>query len=159
MRTRAFVVAKVGENALLRGERASACGGCAGKAACGTLGSWNNTRHIEMLAANPLRAQVGDQVEVEVPDRSMLRASFRLYALPLLVFLCVGGLAFLLAPTWGMDPDVTAALSGILGMAACYRWIAANDHMDRKEMARIVAILESASSGSENARFSSHPPT
>ena len=133
------VVSVHGDQAVVRGRRASACGSCAGKASCGTLGSWVE-RFAEMRVINTVAASVGDTVVVEVPDGLLLRVAFTLYGLPMLVFL-ISGLAvrsLALALGWHA-PEALAAAGGLLGVAAAYAWIYFR-HRPQTLDARIVRI-------------------
>lgn len=118
MEQTAVVIEVRGGEAVVRARRASACGGCAGQSACGTLGSWSN-RVAEMRVANPVDARVGDVVSVQVPQGALLRAAARLYGVPMLGFFTAGFLARGLALAWGMaSPDAWAALGALAGTGA-----------------------------------------
>lgn len=117
------VVSVHGDEALVRGRRASACGTCAGKASCGTLGSWIE-RFAEMRVKNTVRALAGDTVVVDVPDGLLLRMAFRLYGLPMLAFLIAGLMMRSLALALGWSAaEAIAAAGGLLGVVAAYAWI------------------------------------
>lgn len=108
--------------ALLQGVKKSACGSCAGRASCGTMGSWV-TRALQLRTSNTLGAKTGDLVEVEVPDRHLMIASLLLYGLPLLAFF-IGGITLRwLAAMVGLSVDVGFLLGGGLGMALAW-WLA-----------------------------------
>jgi sigma-E factor negative regulatory protein RseC len=117
-----------GEQAWVLGVRESSCSSCAGKTSCATLGSWN-AKPVRMRVHNAMGAAVGDEVVVEVPDRFVLLATWRLYGQPMVAFLLVG-LACRAAATglgWH-DVDAPAAVAGILAVAAYYllgrrRWL------------------------------------
>ncbi|MBS7228683.1 MAG: SoxR reducing system RseC family protein [Eubacteriales bacterium] len=66
-----------GGTAVVRFKRTKACGQCK---ACFTLGS--EEADIEM--ENTLNASVGDVVEIELRERSMVKASLIMYGIPLL---------------------------------------------------------------------------
>lgn len=117
-----------GDEAWVLGVRESSCSSCAGKASCATLGSWN-TKPVRMRVRNPLGAAVGDEVVVEVPDRFVLQATWRLYGRPMVIFLLVGLLCRQLALAAGIHAaDALAACGGIASMVAYYllgrsRWL------------------------------------
>ena len=109
-----------GEIAVVRAQRASSCGSCAGKSACSTLGSWKE-RSMELHVVNRMGAVVGDEVVVEIPDHFILKSAFQLYGLPMFIFFVAGIAAYLLAPVLGFeDRDLWAALSGILSVVIYY---------------------------------------
>jgi sigma-E factor negative regulatory protein RseC len=117
-----------GDEAWVLGVRESSCSSCAGKASCATLGSWN-TKPVRMRVRNTLGATVGDEVVVEVPDRFVLQATWRLYGRPMVAFLLVGLLCRQLGLAAGIHAvDAVAACGGIAAVAAYYllgrrRWL------------------------------------
>ncbi|MDQ6960865.1 MAG: SoxR reducing system RseC family protein [Mariprofundaceae bacterium] len=122
MEQAATVVDVMGHAALVRGRRASACGQCAGKSACGTLGSWVE-RFSEMRVANPLGARAGDEVIVSVPDGVLMRAAIRLYGVPMLGFFTAGFLFRYLAFRFEVaSPELWAAGGALAGMIAVLVW-------------------------------------
>lgn len=80
MRERAVVVSNKGSLAKVEIVRSSACDHCRG---CEV-----GTRHktIEVWANNPLKAQVGQTVEIELEAATMLTATFIVYVIPLIAF-------------------------------------------------------------------------
>ncbi|MBN4082523.1 SoxR reducing system RseC family protein [Mariprofundus ferrooxydans] len=126
MRQIVFVTETHGDEAIVVGERASSCNSCAGKASCKTLGSWKEGsgegRILKLRVKNEMSAEVGDEVVIEVADDLLLKTAFRLYGVPMLVFIAIGSVVSLIMQ--GQDiAGVTAALSGILGVVAYYAWI------------------------------------
>jgi len=121
MRQTAFVTEIHGDMAIVASERASSCGSCAGKASCHTLGSWKEAaqqgRVLSLNVKNAVGARLGDEVVIEVPDGLMLKTAFRLYGIPMLSFILVGGLVY----PWG--GDVASALFGMLSVFVYYAWI------------------------------------
>ena len=129
--------------ALVRGRRATACGSCAGKSACGTLGSWVE-RFAEMRVANPLGAKIGDEVTIKVPDGEFLRAALRLYGAPMLGFFVVGFATRALAFSMGAaSPELWAAAGALAGMAGVFMWLRLAEK-ERMSGARIVHIRAQA---------------
>jgi len=128
-----------GDEALVRGRRATACGSCAGKSSCGTLGSWVE-RFAEMRVLNPLGAKVGDEVTIEVPDGEFLRAALRLYGAPMLGFFAAGFSMRALAFATGLaSPEFWAAGGALLGMAAVFLYLRGAEK-ETMSGARIVRI-------------------
>jgi len=122
MRSQLEVIAIEGEYALLQGVKKSACGSCAGRASCGTMGAWV-TRALQLRTPNTLGAKAGEVVEVEVPDRHLMIASLLLYGLPLLAFF-IGGLLLRWMAGWlGLSPDGGFLLGGSTGVALAW-WLA-----------------------------------
>ncbi len=111
-----------GSEAIVHGRRASACGDCAGKTSCSTMGSWVE-RIIELRVRNTVRAQTGDIVLLEVPDNAVLQIAFRLYAMPMLAFILAGLAMRTLAQhlAWA-NVELWAALSGLTAVMGYYLW-------------------------------------
>jgi len=149
MRQTAMITEIDGHEAIVVSERASSCGSCAGKASCKTLGSWkegsDQGRVLSLRVNNDLGARVGDSVVIEVADDLLLKTAFRLYGVPMIIFIGLGSMVWQGLTVWGSDAaDVAAALSGIVGVFAYYAWIwkqAVPAGFD----ARIVAVESSGS--------------
>lgn len=139
MQQTVMVVQVSGDEALVRGRRATACGSCAGKASCGTLGSWVE-RFAEMRVANPLGAKSGDEVTIEVPDGEFLRAALRLYGMPMLGFFVAGFASRAVAMAAGLaGAEFYAAFGALGGMLAVFLWLRTGEK-ERASAARIVHI-------------------
>ena len=141
------VIAVEGSQALVEARRASACGDCAGKASCSTMGSWAD-RFARLRVNNSLHARVGDEVLLEVPDSMLLKVAFRLYGLPMLAFVMLGLVfrALALQAGWAL-PEVWAAAGGALGVLACYAWLLHQGrHQATSLEARMVRIIHAAPS-------------
>jgi len=135
-----IVVDVMNSEALVRGRRASACGQCAGKSACGTLGSWVE-RFSEMRVSNSLGARVGDEVIVSVPDGVFLRVAMRLYGFPMLGFFTMGFLMRYLTFRFDMaSPELWTAGSALTGMVAVFAWLRQISDAQTASDASIVRI-------------------
>ncbi len=133
---------KPGE-ALVRGRRATACGNCAGKSSCSTLGSWFE-RFAEMRVANRMGAKIGDEVVIEVDDAEFLRAALRLYGAPMLGFFIAGFSVRAVALAMSAaEPELWAAGAALTGMAGVFLWLR-RSHRDEMSGARIVRIRAKA---------------
>ncbi len=147
MEQKVTVIALEGQQALVEARRASACGDCAGKASCSTMGSWSD-RFARLRVTNSVHARVGDEVLLDVPDSMLLKVAFRLYAVPMISFVMLGLVVRVLAvqADWPL-PEVWAAAGGVAGVLATYAWML---HQGRYQTvaldARMVRIIHSASS-------------
>jgi len=105
---------------MLQAKVQSSCGSCQAKSGCGTslLSEVLGKRFTHFTADNAIDAQIGDEVIVGIPERSLLSGSFMVYLLPVLSML----LAALLADAGlaGAEPgrDLLVALSAASGFAA-----------------------------------------
>ncbi|MBF0588417.1 MAG: SoxR reducing system RseC family protein [Magnetococcales bacterium] len=108
--------------ALVRGVQKSACGSCHAESSCGTLSGGLGRRETRFLARNPLGAQVGQRVLLEVEEGQFLRASFILYVVPLVGLMVVGITArsILLALGFGSGAEGLAGLAGLAGMGGTF---------------------------------------
>jgi len=122
-----LVIELRGKDVLIRAERESSCGSCAGKSACGTLGSWNMDKReknqYDIQLPNTLHAKQGDIVTVEVPDQLILTASMMYYGLPVLAFLLVGAMSFTVAESAGLSGDLFSAFGGLIAAASVWVWL------------------------------------
>jgi len=122
MEQQVTVIDVCGDEAIVHGRRASACGDCAGKTSCSTMGSWVE-RIIELRVRNTIHAQTGDIVLLEVPDNAVLRIAFRLYAMPMLAFILAGlGVRSLALHQAWANVELWAALAGFAAVLAYYLW-------------------------------------
>ncbi|MDQ6973665.1 MAG: SoxR reducing system RseC family protein [Mariprofundaceae bacterium] len=122
MRQTVYVAEIHGDEVLVVSERASSCGGCAGKASCNTLGSWKEGsgkgRILSLRIQNTLKARINDEVIIEVADDLLLKTAFRLYAMPMIFFIMAGGLVW-----FQTHSDVMASITGMVTVVMYYGWI------------------------------------
>jgi len=131
-------------DALVRGRRASACGQCAGKSACGTLGSWTE-RFAEMRVDNALGARIGDEVVIDIPEGVLMRAALRLYGIPMLGFFAAGFMIRYAAIASGAAaPELWAVGGAVSGMIAVFAWLRCASDAQPSTGARIVRIKSHA---------------
>jgi len=156
MEQQVTVIAVEGHEAVVSGRRASACGDCAGKTSCATMGSWVE-RVIELRVHNKIGAKAGDRVVLEVPDSAVLRIAFRLYALPMVAFIAAGLVMRSLALYLGWPAvEAVAALGGLIAVLSYYLWYKSHlAGIASKSTAgldvRIVRIIGASSGHSENS--------
>ncbi len=128
-----------GRLALVSTEAKGACHSCSARGVC-HLGE-GKTMVAE--AWNPLGAQVGDMVRIQLSSRSVLAAAFLLYIVPLLVFLAGLMLGRVLTHN-----QIWAVLLGLLLMAASYAGIRALDGRIRRAGKLRPEISEIVTQGS-----------
>jgi len=126
---------------VIRAKRESSCGSCAGKSACGTLGSWDikkkDKNDYDIRLPNVLNAKQGDMVTIEVPDQLILTASMTFYGYPVLAFLMAGGLSFQMAESMGWSGDLFSALGGLAGAGLMWTWL-----MKRPNLMQMPEMIE-----------------
>jgi len=135
------VIAVEGGNVVIRSQRESSCGSCAGKASCGTLGSWDvkkkEKNDYDIRLPNALNAREGDVVVVEVPDQLILTASMTFYGYPVLAFLLTGAFSFKVGEALGLSGDLFSALGGLLGAGITWAWL-----MRRPSLMQMPEMIE-----------------
>ncbi|MDX8378001.1 MAG: SoxR reducing system RseC family protein [Mariprofundales bacterium] len=127
-----------------RGQRQSACGSCKAKGACSSLGSWAE-KPVDIRLANTLAAQIGDWVEIETSERALLRATFILYAMPVLVFISSGLLALVLKLSEAISA-IIALLS--VGAYVYYLWWSLQHKKQSSQLMpiKMIRLMSTASS-------------
>jgi len=110
------VVATEGAFAWVETQRQSACGHCSVQDGCGTsvLSKVVGRKLNRVRALNPSSARVGDEVIVGLDESAMLRGSFMVYTLPLLLMLAGAVLAQAVAG----GGEAVSILGGALGLGA-----------------------------------------
>jgi sigma-E factor negative regulatory protein RseC len=118
LREEGRVVEREAHHAVVESQRKRACGTCHGESSCSTLSGGLGQSSVRIRAHNPLGAEIGDWVTVEISEQQFLRASFLVYGLPLMALFAVGALvrAILLAMGMGQAAEGLAALAGLAAL-------------------------------------------
>lgn len=116
----AIVTAVDGDTVILSTRRQSTCGGCQAKNGCGTslLAEWFSRRQPSFRLPNGVAARVGDTVILGIREDGLRRGSLWLYALPLSGLLLGAVAGERLFAAAGMNAELGAVLSGLLGVTA-----------------------------------------
>lgn len=116
------MIAVEGGLAWVETERRSACDSCSVRSGCGSgvLAKVIGRRLNQVPALNRVGARPGDAVIVGIAERSLLRGSLAVYAVPLLAMLGAALGGELLLPGWG-EAGVVGA--GALGLGAGFVWL------------------------------------
>ena len=118
LREEGIVVGLDGEYALVSNQRKRSCGSCQAEASCATLSGGLGKKTVGIRARNPLHAEVGERVVLEISEGHFLRASFLVYITPILSMVFVGAMARSLALSWGgIDSESVGALAGLAALA------------------------------------------
>ncbi len=100
------------------------CGMCLSAGGCGSgklSQMFCSSQPRRFLARNEARARVGDEVRVCLPDGVLLRSSWRMYLLPLILALAGALLGSALASVPAYR-DGWASLGALLGLAIGFFW-------------------------------------
>ncbi|HTN33999.1 MAG TPA: SoxR reducing system RseC family protein [Marinobacter sp.] len=109
------VVALKGDYAWVQTIRNTACQSCSVRQGCGqrVLAAATGGRASQVLVANTVRADVGDEVTIGIDEQALLGASLLVYALPLALLVIASIVGHQLSG--GQDPAAIAgALIGLL---------------------------------------------
>jgi sigma-E factor negative regulatory protein RseC len=119
---RGRIIALVGDQARVTAERRSACGQCSVNNACGTslLERVFGRRPVELLAHNPIGAQVGDEVVVGLSEQGLLRTAAAAYLVPILGLIIGASVGERFG---GAHPEVASVLGALIGLALAFWWL------------------------------------
>lgn len=101
--------------AIVQTEKGSACSGCGSKASCHAMGG-NDGKIMEMRAVNEINAKAGDRVIIAIDSVVLLKSSFLVYIVPLVIMI-VGGVmgdSYAREHMPASDPDLVAGATGII---------------------------------------------
>lgn len=116
------VIALIGDCARISAIRRSACGQCQVNTACGTslLARVFGRQPVELLAQNPIGAQIGDTVIVGLSEQGLLRTAAAAYLVPLLGL--IGG-AWLGEHFGGAHAELITVLGAVGGLVLAFGWL------------------------------------
>lgn len=107
--------------AIIHTERGTSCDGCSAKSSCHTMTD-SSSSLMEMRAINSVGAKVGDRVKVAIDSIVLLKSSFLVYVLPLIVMIAGGiiGDNYARKNMPGSDPDLIAGAVGIVSLVISF---------------------------------------
>ena len=119
---RGRIIALIGDQARITAERRSACGQCSVNNACGTslLERFFGRRPVELLAHNPIGAQVGEEVIVGLSEQGLLRTAAAAYLAPILGLIVGAAVGDQIG---GHSPEVASVLGALGGLALAFWWL------------------------------------
>jgi len=142
LREEVLVVAVEGEYATVSSQRKSVCGSCHAEASCSVLSGGGGKRDTQIRAMNPVGAEVGQRVELEISEQQFLKASFLVYVLPVISLIFFGVFGRSLAERYGVAPDMAEGIGGLSGVVALVMtfWGLSklNDHIEGDDSRRPV---------------------
>jgi sigma-E factor negative regulatory protein RseC len=122
----AQVTSTEGEYAWVETQRKTACGSCSAQKGCGTgvLAKVLGNRTSRMRVLNTIGATTGEMVVVGLDGGMLVRTSFAVYAMPLILLLLGGVAGGMLANAlqWDTHEGATAA-GGVLGLLLGFAWL------------------------------------
>lgn len=135
------------DEAVVMVKRSSACGKCG---AC-QMGSHQD--EMVLTIPNKLDGEVGDYVELELASAQVLKASAITYLIPLIALLLGVVCGYIIAPSFGWNPEPAAAIAGILLTALSFVGIKALEPLFKKGHSfspRMVNIIKPVRKGEDS---------
>ncbi|MGQ9659821.1 MAG: SoxR reducing system RseC family protein [Thermochromatium sp.] len=119
---RGRIIALVGDQARVTAERRSACGQCSVNNACGTSLLERVFAHhpVELLARNPIGAQVGDEIVIGLSETGLLHSAAAAYLAPILGLILGAALGERFG---GPQPSVASVLGALGGLGLAFWWL------------------------------------
>ena len=128
----------------VRVQQTQSCEHCKSKASCNI-----SKKEIMVELENTLQAKVGDQVELSVPDGSVVTISMFVYLFPIIALLIGAFIGAALGEIFKMNQSITAALTGGIAMALVFialKRFEKTEKFKEKYQTRITRIIASAGS-------------
>lgn len=122
---KAHVIAIKGDIAWVETRRKTTCGSCSAKNSCGSslLERFVGQRSNRLAVARVDDIEEGDDVVLGLEESSLLRGSFAVYMLPLLLMLLLSVLAqTLLSDKW-LSSEAASILGGLTGLGLGLFWL------------------------------------
>ena len=115
MQEQAVVVAINGQQVSVETERQSSCGQCSARNGCGSalLGKFFNRNKQHLIVETDLSLVVGDKILLGLDENALLRGSFIVYAIPLLMMLL-----FPMIVGQFFSSEIVSIISAAVGFAA-----------------------------------------
>ena len=135
--------------ALVRIQPSSACANCDSRGTCDI----SSDKKMMIEVANNLQAEIGDRVEISMPEGSLLKLSFLVYFLPVVALVAGAIMGSMLAPFLDMEPTPASVIGGGGAMAGVFfvlRWLERGSNARDKYYPRMTRILFSATSPSRD---------
>lgn len=114
----ARVIAIEGKTAWVETQRQSTCGSCSAKNSCGSslLERFVGQRSSRLSVSLEAKVKVGDEVVLGLEESSLLRGSFAMYMMPLLLMLFVAVISEVLLPASWLASETASILGGLAGL-------------------------------------------
>lgn len=129
--------------ALVRIQQGSACASCGSRDSC-DISSGNN---MEIEVSNDLQANIGDRVQISLPESTLLKLSLLVYLLPVIALVAGACVGAELAKVLNIDSTLASVVAGCSAMAIVFcvlRWLDGISDFRKKYYPRMTRILVSA---------------
>lgn len=122
----ARVVQSEGDFAWVETERKSTCGSCVANKGCGvaTLSKVLGQKRSRIRVLNTIQTNIGDRVVIGIEEDALVRGSFAMYAVPLLIMVLFSLLTDLALKHLYISTGETATIvAGITGLITGFIWL------------------------------------
>lgn len=145
METRAIVIKLDGREALVEATQGGGCGNCDSENGCGSgkMSQLFCSEPRRFRVRNDANAQVGELVQVALPEGVLLRSALLMYMLPLILLLCGAAAGSQWAAGAG-SADAYAALGGLAGLVSGFVLAKALSLRQRSTSFAQAVILDSS---------------
>ncbi|MBN2804751.1 MAG: SoxR reducing system RseC family protein [Deltaproteobacteria bacterium] len=116
--TGSVVELKQGNKVIVEVNRGEACGACAAKGACQTLGGGTSAKAVFFEMINDVSAKKGDRVKISMLESAVFKASFVLYLIPALFVLFGAFMGSRVAVAPEGDHDAYVLIGSLGGLIA-----------------------------------------
>jgi sigma-E factor negative regulatory protein RseC len=137
------IIEKVKNNkATVRVQKTPACEHCKSNASCSI-----EKREMRVQLENDLHVKIGDQVELSVPEGSIVKVSMFVYLFPIIALMIGAFIGAALGEIFRVNQSISAALTG--GVALCIVFFALKrfektEKFKMKYQTRMTRIISSA---------------
>ena len=122
MATQEGVVTKVDSStAWVKCTKSAACESCKAKGFCDTMGGSDDD--VEVEAINAAKAKVDDRVTISFETSSLLKVSFLVYMVPVLLLILGVVIGDKIAPIFNYDRSIFSMLVGLLFLLAAFFFV------------------------------------
>ena len=97
----------INQKAIISVQKSAACANCPSNGECDML----SERNMKIKVVNELHAEVGDRVEISLPDKSLLKLATMVYFLPVIA-LIIGAYA---GEKWATSFHIPSTSASIIG--------------------------------------------
>lgn len=106
----------VKEKAVVRVQQSSSCASCEARGACNI----ENDKPILVEVRNDLQARVGDDVEISIPSRSLIKMGILVYLLPVLGLILGAYVGNAFSTPLDLDSNLASFLGGALALGVSF---------------------------------------
>jgi sigma-E factor negative regulatory protein RseC len=143
MATEKGIVTKIDSTtAWVKTTKTDACEACSARNSCNAMGGG---KEMEVEVINYAGAKVGDKVVLSFETSPLLKATFLIYVLPILVMIAGAFIGQKMAPLFSFDPSILSAISAFLflGLTVIFSISKANKLAKKDEYQRkVIKIIK-----------------